>query len=151
MPIKIEGLDELRAALKGVDSGLDKALAGVYPVVSKEETTQARLFAVGTSAQAGHFASSIRSSSSTHYAAIGVVGPGTAAIFGSKKHTGWYAQPKYDQSKAGNNPTWVGTSWEVGGPGGPIGINDAVRFDKERIVSRFEDAVIEAFGPFFKE
>lgn len=37
-------------------------------------------------------------------------------------------------------PTWVGNSWDVGGPGGPYAVNPTIRANMDNIVNAYGDA-----------
>lgn len=49
------------------------------------------------------------------------------AFWGAKRHTGWYAWPRYENSTTPQHPEWVGAAWEVADPTeGPYAINAAL-------------------------
>lgn len=151
--VTVDGLTELRAALKGADDAVDEALAAVYPGIAASETARATMYADGQGAQAQHFSDAFKPTSAKTFAAIGTYGPGIGAIWGSKHHSGWYAEPQYDQDAKGNNPPWVGNDWIVGGPGGPKGLGPVLMLDRPLIEAAIEAAVVSAltgvFGPAF--
>ena len=57
------------------------------------------------------------------------------------------ANPAFWGTKAQGN--WIGTSWDVGGPGGPYAINDAIRDQAEQIVEMYGAAVDEIAAKAF--
>ena len=61
-----------------------------------------------------------------------------APVFGTRGRTGWFAAPRY--RTGANNPPWIGNNWEIGGPGGPRGINPALTNGTEQILDEFEKA-----------
>jgi hypothetical protein len=63
-----------------------------------------------------------------------------AGIWGSDKHSGWYARPRYANSSR-QHPTWVGNSWEVGGAGGPRAVNPAIAAKVDDLMKQWADAI----------
>lgn len=59
-----------------------------------------------------------------------------AALWGAKQTTGWNAG-----GTSPNLPPWVGTGWDVGGPGGPYAINETIRRQTDDIVRRYGDGL----------
>lgn len=58
------------------------------------------------------------------------------AFWGAKKHTGWYSAARYRNSVA-QHPTWVGSSWEVAGSGGPYAINATLRTRIDELLDEY--------------
>ena len=139
--IKVKGLDEFRRDLKAIGKQWPKELAKTHRILAREVSGEARRFAIGIGPVQAHFASKITGTGTAAKASIGVARQANAAIWGAKKHTGWYGAPQYGSSAKGNQPQWVGNAWDVGGPGGPYGINDAIRHDMPKIVDRYGELI----------
>lgn len=86
--------------------------------VAAQVTPVARARAAAESPQARKFAAKITPRSTKEFARIAVNSPGTAAIAGMKRRTGWYAADKYAASKGRQFPLWE--------PGIPKPIDDAL-------------------------
>lgn len=76
--------------------------------------------------QQAHFAMAIRGRGTVRSARIGVRPQAATAFWGALSRTGWYAHRRYRTSSSRQHPRWVGNSWDVGRPGGPYAINDAI-------------------------
>jgi len=88
------------------------------------------------------------------------VGGSLAAVWGTKRHTGWYGgwengaiNPAKAAGFAGgppNNLPWVGNDWTVATKGsGPRGVNDALAKHQPQIEGMFLDAAMEFMGRAF--
>ena len=134
--IQVKGLPEFHKALKDVDKAWPKAMTNVHKTIAKTAAEGAQGMAVGWGRKQAKAASKIRGTSSVKGASVGVPSGGIAstAFWGAKKHTGWYAAPKYNASTGRQHDPWVGNSWEAAAfSGGPYAINRALFFDLPEI------------------
>lgn len=118
-------------------------MAKVHQTLARELAPEARAFARGHGGSTAHFAGTIYGRGSTKQAVLANRRQGNAAIWGAKKRTGWYGRSRYRNSRGRQHPEWVGNSWDVGGSGGPRGLNDAVRHEKPNIDKRYFELVDE--------
>lgn len=133
---QIIGLKEFRAALKAMGPEWPRELRAVHRKIATEGARRSSAVAAGMGGEQGHFAGAIGSASSQREARVTVRPQANAAFWGAKKHTGWYAAPRYFDSPA-QHPKWVGASWEPAEFGqGPYAINDALAQYKPQM---FED------------
>jgi hypothetical protein len=139
--VEVEGLDDFRRDLDRTQKQMTPGLTKAHKTLAKEVAAQGRQFARGHGGSTGHFAGSIYGVGSAKRAALTNRKDANAAIWGAKKNTGWNVRAK--RGGARQHPKWVGEGWEVGGPGGPRGINDAVRHDKTKIDNRFLELVVD--------
>lgn len=65
-----------------------------------------------------------------------------AAVLGQQRRSGWYGLRRYRNSAGRQFPRWVGNSWEPGGPGGPLGLNPAIRHNLDDVVEEWGDEVV---------
>jgi hypothetical protein len=138
--VHVRGLDDFRRDLNAMNGGWDKELAVVHRTLAKDVSAEGRAFARGHGGSTAHFAGSIYGIGSAKKAAITNKSVANAAIWGAKKRTGWNARRR-NLGGAPQHPKWVGSGWDVGGAGGPRGINDAIRHDKEQIFERYLEMV----------
>jgi hypothetical protein len=68
-----------------------------------------------------------------------------AAFWGAKQRTGWNAG-----NATPNLPDWIGNSWKVGGPGGPYGINPAIRTHMDDIIKAYREGIDALMDEAFK-
>lgn len=71
-----------------------------------------------------------------------------ATVWGARGHTGWYARARYKNSTGRQHPPWVGSSWEVGGSGGPYGVNPAIHDRIDDVMRDWADAVEDLMARF---
>lgn len=71
----------------------------------------------------------------------GQVPDALARIWGSKRRTGWFALRRYRASAGHQFPRWVGAGWEVGGQGGPYGLNPAIRESLDEVLDSWGEEV----------
>jgi hypothetical protein len=135
--VKIIGLKEFRAALKALDSQWPKELTKANKTIAQRIATEAQGDAGRYGRMTAASARSIRGTASQTAAKIAFGGSppfALAGIMGAKRHSGWYATRGHNRSHTPQFPEWVGNAWEVGGSGGPRGVNDAIRQNRDRIV-----------------
>lgn len=140
--VHVEGLDAFTRDLRATHSQWPRAMATVHRTVAREVAGEARSFARGHGGSTAHFAGTIYGIGSAKKAAISNRREGNAAIWGAKKRTGWNAGRR-NRGGRPQHPKWVGNSWDVGGSGGPRGINDAIRHDLPHIERRFLEVAAE--------
>lgn len=140
--LRIEGLDEFRRDLRHAadPKAARREFKKADVMIAKEVAPIAAGFARGYGGETAHFAARIRGGATAKGAYLAVNPKGNAAVWGAKKRTGWNARPVKPGAKA-QHPPWVGNTWQVGGPGGPRGLNDAIRERSERIVAHYGEAI----------
>ena len=150
--IYVEGLREFTGALKRIDHELVDALKRAHKVIADEAAQQSQRRARGMGGVRAKAAGKITGRASTDGALVGVPsGIGAVAFWGAKRHTGWYAAPRFSESPR-QHPEWVGNSWEAGVAGqGPYAINDAIASYLPRLMEDFERMVDEATAQAFPE
>jgi hypothetical protein len=134
-------VDNFRRDLDRAGKEMDPGLAKAHKTLAKEVGAEGRQFARGHGGSTAHFAGAIYGIGSAKKAAIRNRPAANAAIYGAKRNTGWNRRAR--PGGARQHPKWVGTGWDVGGPGGPRGINDAIRHDKQKIDERFLELVVD--------
>ncbi len=141
--IEVHGLADFRKELGNLQGKWPRELAKVHRTLGKEVAAEARKFARGSGPMQAHFAGSIYGSGTTRQASVAIRREANAAFWGAKKHTGWYANPRYANSPP-QFPEWVGNNWDVGQLGqGPYAINPAIFHDRDLIARRFEEMVVD--------
>ncbi len=125
--VEIQGLREFRSGLRKAGYGWPRVLAKVNRDIAKfvEGKAQGQTM---TRQQAK--ASSAISGRGTQRESKIVIGGSPPFALGA-----FMGALRYRQF-----PTWVGNSWEVGGPGGPFAVNPAIRENKDDIVDAYGDA-----------
>lgn len=73
----------------------------------------------------------------------GQVPDALARIWGAKRRAGWYGARRYRSSSGRQFPQWVGNGWEVGGQGGPYGLNPAIRESLDEVLDIWGEEVGE--------
>ena len=155
--MEVEGAKELRRELKAADKAWPKELAKLHREIAQRVTATARgNVASLPSAQQRAAAGNVRARGSAAAARVAVVPTAAvpwakAAIWGSKGRSGWYADPKYAGSGGRQFPAWVGGSWQVGGPGGPYGVNAAVRSEAPWVEAKYLSGVDDLYRRAFPE
>ena len=142
--VKIIGLKEFRSALKALDKQWPKELTKANKTIAQHVAADAQGSAGEYSRMTAAAARSIRGTASQSAAKIAFGGSppfALAGIMGAKRHSGWYATRGHNKSRTPQFPEWVGNTWEPGGSGGPRGVNDAIRANKDRIVDYYADAI----------
>jgi hypothetical protein len=150
--IRIEGLAAFRAELRAIDAGWGRALTKANKEIGDKVAQRARGLAGNYGRMTAAAASSIRPTATQTAAKIAAGGnPGfaLAAIYGAKRHSGWYGNARHHSATTPQFPEWVGNAWEVGGSGGPRGINDAVREMRDEIPRLYEKAITELTAAAF--
>ena len=140
--VHIEGLAEFRKGLRKAENpaGARKAMKQADRIIAQEIAPIAQARARGHGGSTAHFAGMIRGGANAKGAYLTARPASNAAIWGAKKRTGWNARHVKPGAKP-QHPAWVGASWQVGGPGGPRGINDAIREKQERIVRHYGEVI----------
>lgn len=153
--IRVDGLAEVRKAFRDLDREIGdktrpagKRLKAAYAEVGEFVAREARARAStrleqkmsGAIVGVGRVISGARvqiRQNKTYPAAF-------VAFWGIDRPIGWFAKLPGATGAAQGLPAWVGSSWEVGGSGGPHAINPAIRDNLDRIVDRFEAAIQQA-------
>ena len=134
-----------RAELKAVDAGWPKELARANRKVATKGATMARNRAAAMGGVQSKASGAIKGLGTQVNARISV-DPSKApmanvAFWGAKRHTGWYAAPRYDDSRA-QHPQWITDSWDVAVEGeGPYAINAALAEGQEELAEFYGDAM----------
>jgi hypothetical protein len=110
--------------------------------------SEARARASSGSRQQATAAQAIKASASQRGVQVRIAGGSgvpyaLAAFWGMKRRSGWYSAKRYAASMGRQTAPWVGSSWEVGGPGGPYAINPAIRAKLDEVLDQWGDAVEE--------
>jgi hypothetical protein len=156
--VRVEGLDDFRRGLRKAEKSVKADFRKKERKIATLVVGEARKFAVGEGGSTAHFASSVyNASGSSRGAAVGVRPQANAAFWGAKKRTGWYGARKYRQGRVKRtarflhnreqgtqHPKWIGNSWEVGGSGGPLAINPAIRHELPTIDRLYLEAIDES-------
>lgn len=154
--VHVEGLNELRSALRQVGPEWPKHLRAVHLKIAKRMAVIAAAFARAMGGVQAKAASAIKGRASQRDAKIGVrnsrgIPFAAVAFWGAKRHTGWYAKRQYASGPAQHDP-WVGNSWEVAVAGqGPYAINDALASHSPQIVEWYGDMVDDLMREAFPE
>jgi hypothetical protein len=147
--IEVEGLPGFRKDLKDLDAAWPKELTKVHKAVAKEGAEGARGIAIGMGGQAGKMADALVGRATATQAKIAVSNTkgrpfANAAFWGAKKHSGWYANPRYKASGKAQFKPWVGSSWQPATfDGGPYAINRALALDLPHLLQLFEIMIDE--------
>lgn len=149
--VEIEGLKEFRRDLRAAGPEWPKAIRSRYKAISDEVASRAQVNLSGRGGVYAKGAPKVKGYATAASAAVGVPsgGIGAIAVWGAKKHTGWYAKPRYAGSPP-QHPRWVGNGWEPGVAGqGPRGINDAIAasedFIEREVFAAMDDVAKQAF------
>lgn len=125
--VEIQGLKEFRSGLRKAGSGWPRVLAQVNRDIAKFVEGKSK---GGTeTAQQAKAAGAISGRGTQRESKI-VIGNSPPFALGA-----FMGALQYKQF-----PRWVGTDWEVGGPGGPFAVNPAIRQSKDDIVDAYGDA-----------
>ena len=132
--VVVEGLAEFKAALAEIDSETKwaKEIAVTHRELARDVAAKATQRARSMGGQQAHFAEALAGRGTTRAARIEVAGKTTPK--GKAK-----ANPAFWGRKSQGN--WIGTSWDVGGPGGPYAINDTIRTEDQFIIEAYGKAV----------
>ncbi len=156
MPVRIQGIEELRRELRASGVNADKALKKVYRRVARMEQTHARRNAVAVGGVYAKARTAIRGDQTARSASVGVSNSGRipfaqAAYWGTKKRTGWYAGGQYHDHPR-QHPEWVGNTWDVGRfDQGPYVINFTIAEDMPEIIDKFWSGIDETFADAFDD
>lgn len=152
--VEVTGLKEFRAALRGVRSEWPDELRAVHARIADLGARASRAYATGMGGIQRKAVSAIGAKSTQTTASVVVLPSrldafGAVAYWGAKRHTGWYAKPRYRNSTR-QHPVWVGNSWEAAVAGqGPHAINNALAAVLPRILDEYLRMVDElARKPF---
>lgn len=144
-----------RAELKALDAAWPKELAKANRQVAQKGAQMARNRAAAMGGVQTKAAGAIKGLGTQVNARI-AVNPSQApmanvAFWGAKRHTGWYAAARYDESRA-QHPQWIGTSWDVAVDGeGPYAINAALAEGQEELAGFYGDAMDELTARAFPD
>lgn len=124
----VVGLKDFRADLKAMDPEWPKELRKVHKKIADTGARYARAVAAGMGGVQAKAAGRISGRATQSQARVSTGGGiGNVAFWGAKKHTGWFAQSQYAESKAQQHPEWIGNTWDVAEFGqGPYAINPAL-------------------------
>lgn len=142
--VEIVGLAEFRRELKQLEDskGWNRELAKVHRKIGTDTGRAASGIAGGMGGPYSHFAGAIRGGGGVTGAKVAISSAANATFWGAKKRTGWYAAQRYQGGPA-QHPRWVGTGWEVGGPGGPYAINQTIAARMNETLRDFEEGIVD--------
>jgi hypothetical protein len=152
--VDIVGLRQFRSALLEMGREWPKELTKVNKTIAQQLAAEAKGMAGAYGRMTAASARSIRGTASQSAAKIAWGGSpafAMAGIMGAKRHSGWYATRGHGKSSTPQFPAWVGSSWEVGGSGGPRGVNDAMRAEKDHVTEYYADALMELASRAFPD
>lgn len=158
----MEGASKFAAELREARKALPKEMAKAEREIAQSVAKEARLFAIGTGHQQGHFASKIVGGADKRGGFVRLRGGVAAGAFwGAKprKRTGWNAGwrkgQKLPRRNLGGQPQfrrWVGNSWAPGEPNqGPYAINPAIEHSRRLIDARSQQALTAAVSKAYPE
>ena len=132
--VEVRGLDAFRRELSKIDAEQEwkKEIAGVHRELAQDVAGKAADRARSMGGQQRHFADALAGRGTTTAARIEVAGKRTPR--GKAK-----ANPAFWGRKSQGN--WIGTGWDVGGPGGPYAINATIADNGEFIEEAYGKAV----------
>lgn len=145
--VEIRGLREFRAALRAMGPEWAGALKEAHKAIGDLGANAARQVAAGMGGIQAKAKSAIGGKATAANAAVGVFPSsvdrmGNVAFWGAKRHTGWYANPRYSSSSGQQHPDWVGASWEPAVAGqGPYAINQALAEHLDDILDEYGNAI----------
>lgn len=154
--VEIRGLAEFRRALRDADGDWPKELTKAHKEIGDLGARYAREKAAAMGGVQARAKSAIGGKGTQTEARIGVFPSGVdrmanVAFFGAKRHTGWYADPRYAGSPA-QHPKWVGDGWEPAVSGqGPYAINDALAEHLDEILDEYDKAIARIAAAAFPE
>lgn len=154
--VEVTGLKEFRAALAALHPRWPMALERVHHNIATQGARDSRSAARGMGGVQRKAASAIGAKSTQRDAAVavlpsGVDRMGAVAFWGAKRHTGWYAKPRYRNSTR-QHPVWVGNSWEAAVAGqGPYAINNAMARNLNRYLDLYLEMIDELAAKAFPE
>lgn len=148
--VRIDGLAEFRAGLRGIDAAWAKELNVINKKVATRAATDARAEAEGKGGVFEKAAPAIKPIGPYALAARVGLSPSAASamanatFWGTLKRTGWYGAAKYDGSETPQHPRWVGSSWDTAVTGeGPYALNDALARNIDVYLHMYGDAVVD--------
>lgn len=124
--IQIKGLREMTAALKDVDKTLGREMGKASKAAGEVIVPAARSRVSGLSPMQAKVAPSIKAAATQKGVTIRAGGKNfpellaMGALLGAKRYRQF--------------PAWVGNDWTVGGPGGPYGLNAAIRDKTPQVI-----------------
>lgn len=124
--VEVVGLADFRRELAKLepDSEWNKEFARTHRDLAQEMAGLSRSRAAGMGGQQAHFAAALTGTGNASAARV--------QVGGARTPKGKYrANPAFWGRKSQGN--WIGTSWDVGGPGGPYAINDTIAANGHRI------------------
>lgn len=148
VPVEVQGMAEFRRALRAMGPEWTRELTKVHRTVALKVAAGAQSRAASMGGVHRRAAPAIKGYANKMNARVGV-SPGAktrmanVALWGAKRHTGWYANARYSDGPA-QHPAWVGNTWDVGVPGGgPYAINATVAAMTPTIIADFERMIDE--------
>lgn len=154
MAVEITGIKEFRAALKAMGPEWAPKLRDVHEQIARRGAALSRGNAQGMGGVQAKAAGTIKGRGNQRQATIAVSGQkglGNVAFWGAKRHTGWYANPRYSDGKA-QHPPWVGNTWEVAEHGqGPYAINEALADNLPDIEEQYLNMIVNLANKAFPE
>ena len=140
MAVEITGIKEFRRALKEMGPEWPKELRRVHAQIARRGQALSRGYAEGMGGVQAKAAGTIKGRGNQRQASIyvqGMRGLGNVAFWGAKRHTGWYANPRYSDGPA-QHPPWVGNTWDAAVHGeGPYAINEALADHLDDILDQY--------------
>lgn len=127
--IQVDGIRELDAALKGMDTDLRRELRAANKEAAEMVTAHAQQNAQGLGSTAAHVAPSIRMSAGYLSAGVSIGGPGYEMAAGA-------------EFGGGRRPTTMQFQpWRGAGPGAGYFVYPAIRADSSEIEHKYTDRV----------
>lgn len=143
----IDGLAAFRRELAAIDGNWISALSLANQKISSKGAAWSRARARAMGGIQAKAASAIGQRHSAERASVAVLPSAldrmaNVAFFGAKRHFGWYARSRYNDSLTPQAPAWVGASWDVAVAGqGPYAINPALAAHLDDIVEEYGEMI----------
>lgn len=143
---EIVGLNDFRRELRKLGGQWPQELRRVNAQIARRGAALAQREARSLGGIQARAAGAIVGKANMREARIGVNATrsnpmANVAFWGAKRHTGWYANPRYSGG-APQHPPWVGNTWDVAVRGqGPYAINAALARYLPELVDQFGDMI----------
>lgn len=155
--IRVDGLKEFRAGLRGIDAAWAKELNSVNKAVAQKAAADARAEAEGKGGVYAKAAAAIKPMGPYATSARVGISPNAstamanATFWGALARSGWNAGWRNGTKTARRNldgkpqhPRWVGSAWDVAVTGqGPHALNDALARNVDHYLHTYYDALVD--------
>ncbi len=139
--VEVVGLAAFRSALRNVDGRFNNTFRTLNRRVSDLVGGRARS-AAGSSL--GRAIKSRATNTSAYIETVPKPPYALAHLWGAKRRTGWYSNPRYAASAARQFPAWVGNQWDPGETGGqPYHIGPAINRSVDEVMALYSEAITE--------